>query len=355
VTGAPVVRWLFAGAVLVLVLGPATPVTADAMGSDAVSADEAAALEVLERAVTAPARTAYSGVAVVAVWDMGAVSRTRLDVDHVPGLGTSVRVRPGGAHPAGLGAQLPAGPAAAGAADAGPLHLLARSYDLLVASAATVAGRRAKVVEVRRLGGAVAARLWVDESTGLLLRRELYDPAGATTRASAFERVRIGATRALPGGGTVLRPMDRAVLPPDAAVLRGAGWVCPDGGLGGLSLVAAGRMATSYGEVLHLVYSDGVMSVSVFEQRGRLDPASLRGWQAQRWGSALVHVRPGTPRQLVWSGAGSVFTVVADAPAATVAAVVVALPHDTEQPRQGMLSRMGRGADRVASWFTPFS
>jgi sigma-E factor negative regulatory protein RseB len=273
----------------------------------------------------------------------------------VPGVGTSVRVRPGGAHAAGIGAQLPAGPAGADAAGAGPLHLLARSYDLRVAGAATVAGRRSTVVEVRRLGGAVAARWWVDETTGLLLRRELYDPAGSTTRTSAFEQVRIGATRRLPAGGTVLRPMDRADLPPDAAALRGAGWVCPDGGLGGLSLVTAGRMATSHGEVLHLVYSDGVMSVSVFEQRGRLDAASLRGWQAQRWGSALVHVRPGTPRQLVWSGAGSVFTVVADAPAATVVAVVVSLPHDTAEPRQGMLSRMGRGADRVASWFTPFS
>jgi hypothetical protein len=47
-----------------------------------------------------------------------------------------------------------------------------------------------------------------------------------------------------------------------------------------------------------------------------------------------------------------VFTVVADATPRTVEDVVVALPHAPND--RGALRRLGRGLDRVASWFNPF-
>jgi hypothetical protein len=47
-----------------------------------------------------------------------------------------------------------------------------------------------------------------------------------------------------------------------------------------------------------------------------------------------------------------VYTVVADAPERTVDQVVAALPHRPAD--DDTLGRLGRGLDRVASWFNPF-
>jgi hypothetical protein len=45
--------------------------------------------------------------------------------------------------------------------------------------------------------------------------------------------------------------------------------------------------------------------------------------------------------------------VVADAPGSTVDEVVAALPHDPVEDTGGW-DRLGRGFERVASWFNPF-
>jgi hypothetical protein len=48
-----------------------------------------------------------------------------------------------------------------------------------------------------------------------------------------------------------------------------------------------------------------------------------------------------------------VYTVLGDAPDDVVQAVIAGLPH--ERAAAGVMSRLNRGADRVASWFNPFS
>ena len=74
---------------------------------------------------------------------------------------------------------------------------------------------------------------------------------------------------------------------------------------------------------------------------GRLPTASPSGSAAS------------VPRRVVWSAGGTVYTVVADAPERTVDAVVAALPHGAAD--DDPLGRLGRGLDRVASWFNPFA
>ena len=64
-----------------------------------------------------------------------------------------------------------------------------------------------------------------------------------------------------------------------------------------------------------------------------------------------IYVAEPDQRSLTWSGHGMVYTVVADAPAQTVDAVVGALPHDTPP---GFWKRMSRGLVRLASWVNPF-
>ena len=104
---------------------------------------------------------------------------------------------------------------------------------------------------------------------------------------------------------------------------------------------------------MHLSYSDGIATVSVFEQRGRLDADGLAGHHREVVDGHEVWVSGEVPQRVVWTSGETVYTVVADAPERTVDQVVAALPH---QPAAdgNTLGRLGRGLDRVASWFNPF-
>ena len=165
------------------------------------------------------------------------------------------------------------------------VDLLQRSYRVVLGGTSTVAGRPTHVVVVQRTDGRTVARFWVDDATGLLLRRDLVDRKGRTSASLAFRAVSMtGAPVSFlppllptPGSGTL----------GDTALDRYAtsGWPCADR-LGGLSLFDARAVpgsggAAGQGAVLHLSYSDGLSTVSVFVQRGRLDVDDLSGATAR--------------------------------------------------------------------------
>ena len=102
--------------------------------------------------------------------------------------------------------------------------------------------------------------------------------------------------------------------------------------------------------MLGLCYSDGLSVISVFEQRGNL-AARLAGWRKTTVAGRAVFVAEPGQRSLIWSSRGMVYTVMADAPARTVDAVVGMLPHDGPA---GFWKRMSRGLVRLASWVNPF-
>jgi hypothetical protein len=148
----------------------------------------------------------------------------------------------------------------------------------------------------------------------------------------------------------VFRPWADRLGPVQLAALRSGGWPVPGPLPGGLTLFDASQAATATGKVVDLAYSDGLSVVSVFVQRGRL-PAALPGWRDTDLSGNQLYVRdPGEPN-LTWSADGFVYTVVAGAPARTVAAVVNALPH---QVPVGFWGRMKRGIRRLLSWVNPF-
>ena len=72
----------------------------------------------------------------------------------------------------------------------------AAHYSLRVVGQDTVAGRAVDVIAARRPGAPSTAhdtaRFWLDRESGLVLRREVYDEGGRTTRASAFVSVSVG-------------------------------------------------------------------------------------------------------------------------------------------------------------------
>ncbi len=356
VTGAAAVLLASAAVVALLVSSPDTVPrpradTTTPSGSGARPVVDPRARTLLDRAATAPASTPYHGVQFVAAWTTGGTTSEVVDVDHDPVRGTTVRSDGTTRAPSRSVTLLAAG--APSIAGGGAVGLLVQHYSLSVVGAGSVAGRPVDVIAARRPGAAPAdhdvARFWLDRSSGLVLRREVYDRRGRTTRASAFVEVTVGeATVTGSAAGTAwTATLDRASL----ARLRRHGWHCPATLPGALTLVDARRGGEQ--DIVHLSYSDGIANVSVFEQRGRLDEGGLAGHERQAADGQSVWVRGEVPRRVVWSSGGTVYTVVADAPERTVDAVVAALPH--RAAGDGPLGRLGRGLDRVASWFNPFA
>lgn len=183
-----------------------------------------------------------------------------------------------------------------------------------------VAGRTSRVVEVHH-EGALLERIYLDAETGLLLERDQFDPQGAVVRTLAFESLTIGHALAPPAD-----PGSKAHHAPKA--------VAPD--RLGRSAVAPGALADGYqrtglyrdGSVLHVLYSDGMYDLSVFQQPGRLRRSDVPpSGERVTVGRATAWRYPWAGGQLVvWSSGGKVFTAVSDAPADQVLAAVRSLP-----------------------------
>lgn len=319
---------------------------ASASGSAAVGGRTAErdALAVLERAVRAGRGVDYRGTQyVVSRQDARSSSASLVDVTHRPGHGSVLSEAP-------TAAADPVPTGATAALDPRQVQLLAAAYDLALTGRGRCAGRATSVVEARR-DGAVAGRFWVDDSSGLLLRREVYD-AGRTVRSSAFVDVEVRAATA----GDSLQPAAAGPAVAEAADdLRDQGWDVPDGLPGGFRLFDTRLSTPRPGRhVLHLAYSDGLSTTSLFAQSGRLGTAPLAGFERERVRGRPVWVRHAAPERVVWSGGGHVWTLVSDAPLPTVRSAVAALPRD-RAPDEGVRSRVGRGLSRLAGLLDPFS
>ena len=349
--------------ILVLLLAPparGTP-SAPEQTEDRRSGSEVAALRLIERASGADATTAYEGTQFVASWGSRSTSHL-LRVRHHPGEGTTVQMLGNGAGSARSLRQHADSVSALDNAEA--MDLLTRNYDVLTSGVDSVAGREADVIEAWRRDAAgrayPAARFWLDRDSGVLLRRESYNATGRTVRGSAFFEIRVDEAKVSDGEESASEPAepsavgdsDDGSLDEDVTAMQSAGWTCPRRLADGLELRAARRLDSRSGQVVHLSYSDGLATVSVFEQRGRLDDTGLEEFRRVRLGSGMVHVRDGVPQQLVWMSRDTVFTVVTDAPDETVAAVVAALPP-AEPTDVGLMARLGRGLSRAAAWFAP--
>jgi hypothetical protein len=184
----------------------------------------------------------------------------------------------------------------------------------------TIAGRGTEAVEVRRRRD-VWERVYLDADTGLALRREQFDARGHPRRIVTFESIAMGTTPV----PVPLAAEDQT--PPTVARKRPAAPYRAPAALGsGYRLVGAYRQDGG----VHLLYSDGVYDLSVFEQRGRLAgdglPAGRRrvelaggrdGWRVAWPGGEIV----------MWQAGGAVFTAVGEGPFTDVLAAVRTMPR----------------------------
>ncbi len=317
------------------------------------------AVRLLAQAAQAAIVTSYQGEEVVTRWSQGSGGSVLVsDIWHVSGgqtvtqtldAGASASSQPylssdddGQAPEGALGVTVPL------------VQLLETHYVVAYAGASSASDRTAQVVEARRADGSLAARFWLDDATKLPLEREVYDTAAHVISRDVFINVRLVKPGSAPAGASApagpqeLRtdPLSQAQL----LALGARGWLVPAQLPGGLTLFTGAETEASTGTVLDLGYSDGLSVVSVFEQRGQL-AASLAGWRKTTVAGHPVFVAEPDQRSLTWSSRGMVYTVVGDAPAQTVDAVVGALPHDKPP---GFWKRMTRGMVRLASWVNPF-
>lgn len=232
-----------------------------------------------------------------------------------------------------------AGPAASGAPDP------TRKYDFDVRGGVTVAARAATEVVIDRGGSAVAReRLYFDNSSGLLLRRDQLDRFGRVVRRVAFIEVS-DPTPVEHFGSSGLPKADRTYLPEATDAQAGAP-------RGPIRIGDGFRLAGAYRQwdgTMQLFYSDGLIGLSVFEHPGVLAWGDLPrgGHRVELAGQPgrLYATAAGTA--LVWERDGIVYTAVTDASPADVGLVARDL-HRSREP--DAIERVGRFLTGPFAW-----
>lgn len=223
-----------------------------------------------------------------------------------------------------------------------------RKYRFVVTRAAMVAQRPATQVAIGRSGAdGVRERLFFDDATGMLLRRDQLDANGRLVRRFAFVTMSdpqpLGTTKTdeLPKVSTSSRqtaPRALAHVPDDLHAPKRIG----------KGYALAGIYAQPDGTV-QLYYSDGLLGLSVFEREGELDwgalpaggsTAELGGVKARIYGTAAGSA-------VVWEKDGVTYTCVTDAPLVEVAAVTGGFSgsHDS-----GIVEDVSRFVTKPFSW-----
>ena len=331
-------------------------------GYDAIpgtgSGDDRAALRWLHKAWAAPQRLAFHGWRVVKALMPAGMAQSVVEVTHNPGQGTTYAEPSTGPEPsewfvADADSEAGADPAssATGADSDLTVAQLAAGYDLRSEGVDVVDGRRAQVVSMSR-SGQVSTRFWIDEATGLLLRKTMYVD-GLLVRWSGYSSIdmrRHGFMQHLPPERPA--PPTTRLSRSAAALLADEGWVCPERLSGDFRLLALRQLESREG-VVQADYGDGLSAVSMFEQQGSLDATTLDGFRPANLQGRAVYVRDGLPTVVVWEAGARVFTLVTDVPAQSVGDLVTHLPGDAEPAHHGPMSRIGHGLTRLASAVTP--
>jgi len=318
-----------------------------------------AGLRLLSAAASAALTVPYGGEQLVAWWGPRGRSMSLIEVWHPRN--SSVRATSMGSIPAALAAGLD-GPSVPGPATDSPstaqdpdgvlgisqqmVDLIQAHYSVAATGRGQVAGHPARIVQLTRPDGSLAARFWLDQGTKLLLRRETFDTGGVLISEDTFLSLRFGETALAGMPAQSVNPWPTTLTPAQLDELRAGGWPAPGGLPGGLRLLAAHRTP----QVVDLDYSDGLSMVSVFVQRGELRVA-LPGWREISVSGQEVYSSDPDQRSLSWSAHGFVYTVIAAAPPTVVSSVVAAMPHD---PPRGFWGRIAHGLKRLGSWANPF-
>ncbi len=272
----------------------------------------------LHATTTANAHQSYAGVLSVD-WRDGATAHHTEAFTHVVdgqveiGGGTSRILSEGGqrwAGAPGTWALLARSDAAATAPSADA------SWDLQTRPGPTVAGRPTTLVVADEPStGIPRARFFVDTTTGALLRHDVLDARGGLVREVSFEAF-------LPLGETAspVSPQTAKTEEPIALRVVPSGYEAPSSIGRGYRLLGRYRQPDG---TIQLYYSDGIFTLSLFEQRGTIDWGSLpAGVSHDVNGIQTRGYSTPTSSVAVWSDDGLIVTCVSDAAPDQVFSVV---------------------------------
>lgn len=247
------------------------------------------------------------------------------------------------------------------------LDRVAAKYEVTVVGTGRMLERRCTRLEIsRRTDDRLVERLWIDDRTGLLVRRETYAGQGEPLRTVSYVTLDLNPS-AVSRTGEDVRPsrgqrtnetrQSQDVIEVDAAdrdALRVAGWTVPEQLPGGYLTDGSFAVSAIDSQPLQTVYSDGLYTVSLFEQQGALDPTSLpEGAEITRDLGFETYTWPGAvPQRIVWEADGSTWSLVGDAPPDELQAMARVLPQPVSE---GFFERIGRGLGRLWSWVSPWA
>lgn len=327
--------------------GPLRPTAISVLG-DELTEPEAAAL--LVRAGQAGDELTYTATQIVIVDRDGQRLSNSVRVSGRGGEGIELSPRTSGQQAVSAGTYV-GSDTSTRMADADLIDRLAGRYTLRGWTDQWYGGRSTAVVEAveplaRPSAGAldgVVARWWLDTESGLLLGQETYDQLGGLVVSSRLTGLRLNEVDDSVGTAPGLAARTTATLTLSRVQGLGRdGWICADQ-LAGLRLLRLRTDQTTRPELVHLVYSDGLTTVSVIEQRGRLagaPPGSTRNETLGAW------VTDGMPTTATWTSGDVVLTVVTDGSRETLAAAVAALPHRALE-RPTTMDRVRAGWARI--------
>ncbi len=217
-------------------------------------------------------------------------------------------------------------------------------------------GLAVPVTLTERHGDRPCEILYADADTGLIVRRETFAADGEPVRLVAVTALQ-SATRSAASSGLPAAASqgvsEASVGDVEVAGLRAAGFLVPASLPRSYDLLTAVEVPAEPWPTLHLLYGDGLHTLSVFQQRGRLDRDGVAGARSVTTpAGGTVWSWPGAePRRLVWGGGDRTFTALSDAPLEELLLVVDALPVD---PAPGVWARIVRGLERVGSAMWPW-
>lgn len=175
---------------------------------------------------------------------------------------------------------------------------LTKSFDLKLAGKETVAGRSTYIVHAAPKNRAEAGRrLWIDESTHLIVKSQIEDRNGTVLNSSRYTSIDINPKDISPDAFRI----DGRIAAQSKASSTTFRTVTPKYLPSGYKLIATSMITINDTACAHMQYSNGTNIISLFQRKGDADkdksPAPIK--------SNVANV-------LTWAQDGMVFTLIAD-------------------------------------------
>ncbi len=199
------------------------------------------------------------------------------------------------------------------------------NYRPIMAGSDIIAGRQTvALVLMNKASGERVIRVWLDAQTHLVLKKEEYHANGSVASQTRFEELRYTKTipdgifsTDAPSGYVQVKGIDYTMPDSDIEkVIREAGFkpITPKDLPQGFDLVSGDATVVDGVRTLHLIYSDGLRSISLFENAtgAAADFGSLRPRTIRFEGHDAQYVEDGPTTLLTWREKGLYFALVGD-------------------------------------------